>query len=307
MSVRAFPKIFTIGQDYIADIFAEDVEVTEKVDGSQFVFGTIGGVFEMRSKGKLQYPGAVDKLFLPATDHAQALYADNELPDDTVFYCETLSKPRHNVLAYEHVPRNHLVLFGVSTASLSFVSDHETLASWAVGLEIDVAPMLYRGRIETVEQLMTLLEIDSFLGGTKIEGVVAKNYARPFLLGGQPIPLMAGKFVSERFKETHRSNWNKENTSRGKWEDFLESFRTEARWQKSVAHLRESGELENSPRDIGKLIKAIQADIAEEETEDIKNFLWRTFGQDVIRKSTAGFPEWYKEQLLKSAFPSEEK
>lgn len=31
----AFPKIFSLGTNYIQDIFKEEVEVTEKVDGSQ--------------------------------------------------------------------------------------------------------------------------------------------------------------------------------------------------------------------------------------------------------------------------------
>ena len=49
MGIHAFPKIFTIGQDYISDLFKDDVEVTEKVDGSQWVFGKVGGDLLRRS------------------------------------------------------------------------------------------------------------------------------------------------------------------------------------------------------------------------------------------------------------------
>jgi len=54
------------------------------------------------------------------------------------------------------------------------------------------------------------------LGGCKVEGVVVKNYAKQFLLGGQPMPLMMGKFVSENFKEVNQKTWKGEHTGKGK-------------------------------------------------------------------------------------------
>ena len=83
---------------------------------------------------------------------------------------------------------------------------------------------------------------------------------------------------------------------------FIESFRTEARWQKAVQHLREKEELENQPRDIGKLMKEINLDIIEEESENIKEQLYKLYIKDITRKATAGFAEWYKKQLLENAF-----
>ena len=78
----------------------------------------------------------------------------------------------------------------------------------------------------------------------------------------------------------------------------MQGFKSEARWQKAIIHLKEKGILENSPKDIGKLILEIQKDIKEEEQEDIKNYLYKFIIKDILRKSTQGFPEWYKEQLL---------
>ena len=46
-------------------------------------------------------------------------------------------------------------------------------------------------------------------------------------------------------------------TSKGKFETMLDNYRTVARWEKAIQHLNESGRLENSPRDIGPLIKEI--------------------------------------------------
>ncbi len=86
---------------------------------------------------------------------------------------------------------------------------------------------------------------------------------------------------------------------------FIESFRSEARWQKAVQHLKEKGELENSPRDIGKLMTEIKKDILEEEEENIKNTLLKIFKEDIMRKAVRGFPEWYKKQLLQKSFNKE--
>lgn len=302
--ITAFPKIFPLGQDYISKIFNGPVEVTEKIDGSQFVFGKIDGELQIRSKGTIIHDYATrneNDLFYPVIQHVLSI--QDKLPNSFVFYGETLKKPKHNTLCYERVPKNHFALFAVAEyRSHSFVNTYEGLKYWSNELDTDVVPLIYQGEVESYEFIKELMDDDSVLGGAKMEGVVVKNYNQPFLLGGQPIPVMAGKYVSEEFKEVHRSGWSKEHTGGGRWQIFKDGYRTEARWIKAVQHLRESGELENSPRDIGKLIPEIQRDITEEEKEIIKNFLWKEFGSDVLRTAIRGFPEWYKEQLLKGAF-----
>jgi len=298
--MHAFPKIFAVGQDYIADLFLDEVEITEKIDGSQFVFGRVNGEAKCRSKGKEQYEGAVDKMFMDAWDYVHSV----DLPNDILFYGEYLRKPKHNTLCYQRIPRNHIVIFGASTPGDTFVSEYEELAELAGSIDLEAVPLIYQGLIKSADELKAMLETDSYLGGTKVEGVVVKNYARPFLLGGQPIPLMCGKFVSEAFKEKHISGWSKENTSKGKWDAFKDGFRTDARFEKAVQHLRDNGELENSPRDIGKLIAEAKRDIAEEERDAILKFLWQEFSPELMRRATFGLPEWYKEKLAEQAFES---
>ena len=62
------------------------------------------------------------------------------------------------------------------------------------------------------------------------------------------------------------------------------------------------GELEESPRDIGNLIREVQADIEKECKEEIKELLWKFFWRKANRGVTAGLAEWYKERLAKEAF-----
>ena len=299
--ITSYPKIFAIGTDYISDIFKDVVEITEKVDGSQFVFGKIAGELQIRSKGAVIHREDPNKMFELGVEYVCSI--EDILPDNTVFYTEYLRIPKHNSLTYDRIPKNHIVLYGVSSPERSFYKGRHELESWSEKLGIDVVPLLYHGNIEKAEDIYNLLENKSYLGGEmNMEGIVVKNYHRPFLLGGQPIPLMAGKYVSEAFKEVHRKNWNSENTGQGKWQLFKQGFKTEARWDKSIQHMEEDGLLEHAPRDIGSLIKRVKDDIIEEEKENIKEFLWREFGQEVLRTATGGLPEYYKKTLLERSF-----
>lgn len=299
MVLPSFPKIFAIGSDYISHIFNEDVEITEKIDGSQFIFGKIDGELYIRSKGAEISINNPQKMFIEGVDYIEDIAG--LIPEGRVFYCEYLRKPKHNILAYDRIPSNHLVLFGVKYEG-KFISSHKELSWYASDLGIDSIPLIYSGKVKSPDELFSYLERDSYLGGKKIEGVVVKNYERPFLLGGQPIPLMAGKYVSEEFKEVHRNNWKTENTPRGKFDVYKTQFNTEARWNKAVQRLSETGTLTNSPKDIGNLIKSVHVDVTEEEKENIKNFLWKEFGGEILRYSTRGLPEWYKKLLVKRFF-----
>lgn len=296
--IHAFPKIFALGTTYIRDIFLDDVEVTEKVDGSQFVFGRVDGELRMRSKGAEVRIEDHPKMFREAVDYVSSL----ALPDGVVYFCEYLQRPKHNVLKYDRVPKNHLCLFAAYDTARGFCSSRDVIVYEAAALGIDPVPLLRAGRVESVEDLKGFMEQTSYLGGPKVEGVVVKNYARPFLLGGQPIPLMAGKFVSEAFKEVHRSSWKQEHTGRGKWETFVESYRSEARWAKAVQRLREAGTLTGTPADIGRLMAEVKRDVLEEEREEIASFLWREFSPEVLRRSASGLPEWYKTTLAAQSF-----
>jgi hypothetical protein len=139
----------------------------------------------------------------------------------------------------------------------------------------------------------------SFLGGQKIEGIVVKNYQRLTQFGS----VMLGKYVSERFKEIHGGEWRKNNPTPGDVVDrIIMDFRTPARWHKAVQHLQERGELEGSPRDIGKLVKEVPDDIFAEAEGEIKDTLFNYFKSKIRRGVVAGLPEWYKQELLERAF-----
>lgn len=302
MMIPAYPKIFTIGSPYIPSLFKGPVEVTEKIDGSQFNFGLDSEKkLFLRSKGKDIFVEDPEKMFQMAIDYVVSIgkKIKTRFPPETFFYTEFLSKPKHNVLQYKRIPKNHLVLFAAYFAGIGFV-DYHKLKELSAVLDIEVVPLLFEGATQSIEELKHLLERESGLGGETVEGIVVKNYTQTVFVADQVFPSL-GKFVREQFKERHKTEWGQKE-GKGKWQTFLEGFRTDARFQKTVQHLAEKGELSYTPSDIGKLMVELKKDVIEEEKEVIREELYTFFIDEILRKATAGFPEWYKEQLLKKAF-----
>jgi len=297
MHTASYPKILHIGDKAIADLFEGEVEITEKLDGSQFGFGLIEGELICRSKGKELDLDNPDKMFLEGVEYVKTL---TDLPEGTLFYAEYLQKPRHSTLTYDRIPKNYLALFGAMRADKSMYNYYE-LRSWADLLGVDVVPLLHEGKSDP-EHILSLMETQSYLGGQPIEGVVVKRYEDWLFLGRILCPVKAGKYVTERFKEVHKADWSKLNTGKGKFEVMKSKYHSEARWQKAIQHLRERGDLEGTVRDIGKLIKEIQKDLAEEEKENIKTELWQIFSPDVLRASTIGAVDWYKKKIMEGEF-----
>lgn len=303
----AFPKIFAIGSPQIYNLLDDEVEITEKIDGSQFGFGCINGEIIMRSKGAQVFQHSNNKLFDAGADYVcNELYSKlAECYPNCVFYGEILHKPKHSTLTYNRIPKNHIMLFGAVKADGEFVDRHDLLKVVADDLGLEVVPLIYQGKISHMDEIQALLDRESVLGGPKIEGIVAKRY-QAMEWRGMFLPVMAGKFVSEAFKEVNKKSWVGDNTAKGGFEGLKQEFRTEARWTKAIQHLKEAGELAHEPKDIGKLIGEINRDIIEEEKEYIKGRLWNLFHKDILRVATAGFPQWYKEKLIKDFLDSKE-
>ena len=290
----AFPKILHIGDKQILDLFEGEVEITEKLDGSQFSFGKIDGEVITRSKGReFTEP---DKLFKPVWEYVHSI-ADR-LPEGIWFYGETLGTPRHSTLAYDRTPKNFFALFGVYNMETHVFYDYDHILKWAEKLDVDPVPLLFRGKISQDKIFGMVEDTPSYLGGQNIEGVVVKAY-RPWMFLGQPLTVMSGKYVTEAFKEVHNKDWTKLNTGNGKFDVLKENYRTEARWNKAIQHLRENGELTGTPKDIGALLKEINVDIETEEKENIKDQLYAIYKGDIMKYATHGLAQWYKNKLVK--------
>lgn len=300
-SWHSYPKIFALGHRIIADLFKDDVIVEEKIDGSQFSFGVFDGELKCRSKSVVMNLLAPEKMFTLGIAMAQQV--QDKLKPGWTYRGEFLRAPKHNTLAYERVPAGHFIGFDINTGHEHYMSYEEKAAEFA-RLGLETVPLLYQGKIEGYEMFRELLELTSCLGKQKIEGVVVKNYSR----FGPDGRAMMGKFVSEEFKEIHNGDWKERNPRSGDFvERLIEKYCCPARWNKAIFRLRDSGKLENSPRDIGVLIKEIPDDIRAECEQDIRDELFKYAWEQISCGVTRGFPQFYKEQLAKSCFePADE-
>lgn len=297
MSTGPFPKILHIGDKQIAGLFDGEVEITEKVDGSQFGFGKVNGRLFCRSKGRELDLDNPDQMFIDGVEYVKTI-ADN-IPDNYTFYGEYLKKPKHNTLAYDRIPRNHIALFGVYNYATKEFYGYDEIQRWADTLGIDAIPLIKRGESSPQEVLDLVKERVSYLGGQNIEGVVVKAYKPWLFLGQIPLTVKSGKYVTEAFKEVHIKNWKAENTNKGQLEVAVLQYRSEARWNKAVQHLRDDGSLTGTPKDIGPLLREVRVDIETEEKEAIKAQLWSIYKEKFLRSATEGLPQWWKEQLVK--------
>lgn len=294
--LHSYPKVYAIGHAAIPDLFDGDVLVEEKVDGSQYNFGIIGGELVMKSRGAGLHATNPEKMFAQAIHSAQELAP--RLREGWVYRAEVLCKPKHNVLAYSRIPRHGFILFDVTTGDEVYLSRADKEAE-AERLGLEIVPVMYEGKVSSPDQIYSFLERDSVLGEAKVEGVVVKNYSR----FGRDKKVLMGKFVREDFKEKHAKEWKASNPAMS---DVIErlcaEMRNEVRWQKAIFRLRDEGKIEGSPRDIGILLKEIQSDVKAEESDYIAKKLAEYAIPRILRASTAGFPEWYKDRLLQSAF-----
>lgn len=306
--ISSYSKVHTLGHPAVKDLFTVPVIVEEKIDGSQisFKWSALENGLEIRSKGAPINPDAPDKLFTEGVTEIKKIAP--LLTPGWTYRGEYLKKPKHNTLKYNRIPKNHIIIFDIDTGVNAYLSYAEKVYE-ANRIGLECAPILqYCGAPEpsslekpTVRSIQALLDAESCLGGTKIEGVVVKPATGD--LFDRDGKVLMGKFVSEAFKEAHTVEWKASNPA-GK--DIIgtiaQSLRTPARWEKAVQHLRDAGLLENSPRDIGSLLKELEKDLQEEEKDAIMGVLWKWAWPHILRQARAGVPEWYKTRLMESQF-----
>lgn len=299
-SWHSYPSIYALGHRYLEELLLDPVLVEEKVDGSQFSFGVfeIDGeqILKCRSKGAQLNIIAPDSMFERGVNAVKAM--QDQLHVGWTYRAEYLAKPKHNALAYDRIPNNHIIIFDINTAEEAYMP-YDDKASEAARLGLEVVPIMHHGMVEDLQHFRTFLDRTSCLGGQKVEGVVIKNYAR----FGKDKKVLLGKFVSEAFKEVHAAEWKAANPNRADIvQALIEALRTPARWNKAIQHLREAGQIEDSPKDIGLLMKEVAVDVSEEEMDAIKDKLFDWAWPQIRRGITRGLPEWYKEQLLAKQF-----
>ena len=313
-SWSSYPSIFVMGHKAIQDLLSHEVNVEEKIDGSQFSFGLVeaspadieaeyqpGYALKIRSKGGVMHIDAPEKMFSLAAQTVRDLAS--QLHPGWTYRSEFLAKVNHNSLVYDRVPQGNIIIFDINSGNQEYLS-YETKVTEASRLGLECAPLLFSGRITGIEDFRGFLNTASCLGGQKIEGVVVKPVS--YGLFGLDKKVLMGKFVSEAFKEVHRKTWGDSNpTNKDVIGRIIDQYKTPARWNKAIQHLREAGKLVDDVQDIGPILKEIPGDVLRECEADIKEDLFKYAWPHIRRALGAGFPQYYKELLLKQAFEKE--
>lgn len=295
--INSYGKIYNLGHAALKDLFTSEVSVEEKIDGSQFSFGKKEGVLFCRSKNQNLNIEDPQTLFWEAVETAKELFPI--LKDGWTYRGEYLKKARHNVLAYDRIPNKHIIIFDIDTGNQSYLTPEDRKKeSDRIGLEC--IPVMFYGMVTDVPQILKFMDSISCLGGQKIEGLVFKNHNK---LDEQFHKILMGKHVSEEFKEVQAANWKVDNPKKGDIiESLVQTYKTPARWNKAIQHLKESGNLTDSPKDISFLIKEVIKDVHEECEAEIKEKLYQWAYKEISRKITRGLPEWYKNKLIEKQF-----
>ena len=267
------------------------VIVEEKVDGSQISFGMIDGELHIRSKGAEIHTDAPDKMFAAGVDEIKLVCSD--LIPNATYRGEYLKSPRHNVLKYDRVPEKHIAIFDIELDDGDFVRPNDK-PRCATAMGFECVPMLAEGKV-TQDRLEELLGFPSFLGGTTVEGLVIKPTG--YNLYGQDHKVLMAKLVAAAFREAHKHVKYGQPGKGDVIERIAARYRTDARWQKAVQHLRDDGKIAGEPRDIGLLIREVQDDLVKECADEIAAELLGEFLPHIKRKVIVGFPEWYLDRL----------
>ncbi len=293
--IHDYGKVYNNGTKYVLAVLDGSVVIQEKVDGSQFSFALVDGELVFRSRKQQMHCYAYEGMFEEGIKAIEEI--KDKLTPNLIYSGEYLRTPKHNALKYDRVPTRHVILFDLEDATTpDLYFPPYVVREEAERLGLECVPTFFEGTVTNImEQVIPLLkEKKPTLGGEFIEGVVIKNYERPTMDG----KFMKAKIVAEDFREVHKQEWGKANpSSRDIVVALVEAYRVEARWNKAIQHLQESGQLQDAPQDIGPLLKAVNQDVLDECTDEIKEILFKHFWKDISRGITRGLPEWYKRKL----------
>jgi len=302
-----YPKILHIGASLIGTIFDESVEISEKVDGSQCRIYLADNVVMVGSKNQDEADYGMFRIAHQQGERIHDCTGWDSFGSEVLLFCEFLRSPKHNTLVYDRVPKNNLYLFGAVVDGKHYYTNE--LENLARVLDIDPPNVLSFGKVNSLDEIKEFLAMDSYLGGSTVEGIVVKNYNRtydPLMVHSQAFigyP-MVGKCVREDFKEKNIKRWNMQKSKKG-IDAIVDVFFTPARLHKAIQHISDEGKLNYEKRDLQFLIPEFFNDLMEEEKDAITSMIMsdvfkevkRRAGQYVVREYIGWLAEREAKQL----------
>ena len=290
MDLSDYSKIHQLYHREVHRMKGHQVVIQEKVDGSQISFGMKNGELFARSKNRMIDIENPDNMF----GCAIAVLKTKNLPESYVFRGEYLKTPKHNVLAYNRIPKNHIIIYDIETTDgsnnyLPFI----TVKTVTEEFGFETVPTFAKCLFDDIDTHLIddLMKNESILGGQLIEGLVFKCYD---LFDSRDKTLMC-KYVRPEFKEMMGANVGKPRIHIV--DEIGGRLANDARFEKALQQAKEEGLIIGEPKDIGPMMRILNIDF-EEHVDEIKNLLYANFRKDIMRIASRGFPEWYKARLL---------
>jgi len=203
------------------------------------------------------------------------------------------SKPKK--IPYDRHPKNYMAVFDIMVANkeqYAFLHPADTkYDAVCETLQIDQVPTLYLGNGSGMQDFIKTNEAffdkESYLGGHKIEGTVAKSYDN-FLdengvkmvdnsYGGDRLALPMIKFVQPHLQE-HAYVEKKDTSSIEGIAQFIgDRCITEGRVYKALTKLEFDAQAVYDRSNTREIIKEVMNDVLEEEDASIKKMLYKEF------------------------------
>lgn len=285
--MESYPKVYHLGSKEVYSIFDHEVIIEEKIDGSQYsVMMDYCKTLVCKSKSCVLDLKLKNGQFEKAIETSQAIAP--YLQHGWTYRFEYLAKPRHNALFYDRVPEKYLIGFDIQRADGTFLTYEEKKKEFYI-LGLETTPCLFAGKVENTSMIEEIVSnTTSVLGKALIEGVVVKSN-EPFR--------MCGKYVSDAFKEvaTRKKTFRQTHDI---IDTISEMYRTEARWNKAIQHLRDEDKLSHNLKDIPLLIREVSTDIHTECADAIKEAVFKWAWKQISNNVIKGLPDHYKKYLL---------
>eukprot|EP01090_Pellita_catalonica_P020012 TRINITY_DN696_c0_g1_i1.p2 TRINITY_DN696_c0_g1~~TRINITY_DN696_c0_g1_i1.p2 ORF type:complete len:337 (-),score=60.06 TRINITY_DN696_c0_g1_i1:2034-3044(-) len=296
--------------------------VEEKIDGSQlsFAWDSAAQTVLFRNKNSASFLSGeapyLNKTF--GKTMASLLPIGSLLNSDYVYHGEAMRSSRHNRLLYQRAPRRYFILFDIKDKQTGHYLSYEEKCKEAKRLDLEIPSLYLEGAgIDSAERaiakIMAMIEkgdLESALGGNP-EGIVIKNYTNVKNETGRPPMLksvrtefkeaVARKFTSaeKRFKITP-------STTVAELCQYMGGcYNTEARWQKAVQHLDETGQLHATEgemkafgKDVKLLVQELDRDLFKEYEEEIKVDLLSELFPRIAAEGRKGFTAFYRQLCL---------
>lgn len=300
-ALESYGKVHQLSDLTLKGLLDEPCYVQEKVDGSQFSFGVDGddGRLLVRSRGAMLNVKQPQKLFSLAIQTAEMLHKAGRLKKGLVYRGEAVCSPRHNKINYKAVPAGGIVLYDVFSVADNKELSRTQTESLAKELGLLYAPVL--GVFENPKEEITPEVLKKIAEKTKsvinssvgVEGVVIKRCDKEFRnLDGK---IGRGKYVCDEFKEIDNT---KKSAEQNDFNSLAQVFAPEARKDKMIQRLKESGEYTGTMKDMGKMVPMLIADVEEECMQEMQDLVYKFVRKKVHKGLTSDLAQWLKDKLM---------